>query len=178
LKIVLAILVGILFTACEKERPASTQPMQQQPAKPIQKPKKERIVLQDGNKTVTFTLDEKSVDVESDKEVVLLLFFTSWCPACKAEMEEFEKLHERYGDKIDIVALQLDDHPVKAPFFVSHDTKANQKIAKKVYSMLHIYGKMPVPVSLLLKKNRYVIHYVGAVPIEMVETDIKNTLGE
>lgn len=40
---------------------------------------------------------------------VLLNFWATWCGPCQLEMPELQELHERAGDKIQIVAVDLDE---------------------------------------------------------------------
>ena len=152
----------------------------QQPAQKAQKeiPAKKRYLLQDQNRTVEVTIDKDSIEINGTKKTVLVIFFTSWCPSCKAELQELRTIYPKYKEKLDIIGLQLDDKPVEAPFFISRNINANEAIAKAVYAKLHAPASMPIPLSLLLHNNEYVIHYVGAVPLEMIEIDIKKVLGE
>ncbi len=54
--------------------------------------------INDGN---TFTLSEKQ------GKVVLLNFWATWCGPCVGEMPAFQKLYEEYGDKIEILAVNM-----------------------------------------------------------------------
>lgn len=55
------------------------------------------------------TLDGKSVklsDLQGKK--VILNFWATWCPPCKAEMPEMQKYHEKIGDDAVILAVNID----------------------------------------------------------------------
>ena len=176
-KILVFFFILIFFTACEKkEQPTTTTKSSNQTTQ------KESLhttyELREQNRTIKIMFSNNTFKIEGTKKVALLLFFTSWCPGCKAEMEELQKLHNKYGQKIDIIALQLDQNKSSAPFFISHNININNKIADRVYPLLHLPASKPIPVMILLQDGRYVIHYVGATPIEMVEMDIKKALGE
>ena len=56
-------------------------------------------------------VDESWVDMESYKgEVVLISFWTTWCPACRDEMPELIKLQQKLGPKgFTVVAVSVDD---------------------------------------------------------------------
>ena len=43
--------------------------------------------------------------------VVLLNFWTTWCPACLSEMPELIALQKRYGERIAIIGVSLDNVP-------------------------------------------------------------------
>ena len=61
--------------------------------------------------TVLPTVDESWVDMESYKgKVVLISFWTTWCPACRDEMPELIKLQQKLGPKgFTVVAVSVDD---------------------------------------------------------------------
>jgi thiol-disulfide isomerase/thioredoxin len=56
-------------------------------------------------------VDESWVDMESYKgKVVLISFWTTWCPACRDEMPELIKLQQKLGSKgFTVVAVSVDD---------------------------------------------------------------------
>ena len=174
-KIALFLFILIFLTACEKTQKDEKmkRPSEKIEKQKMKKPRSEHFLLNDKNRTIELDFSDQNLSIKGTKDLTLLLFFTSWCPSCKAEIEEMEKLAKKHPD-IDIVGFQLDNEKkVKTNFFVSYDTKKNKAIAKKVYSIIHAPASMPIPVSLLLKKGEYVIHYIGAVPIEMLEIDIE-----
>lgn len=61
--------------------------------------------------TVLPTVDGGWVDMESYKgKVVLISFWTTWCPGCRDEMPELIKLQRKFESKgFTVVALSVDD---------------------------------------------------------------------
>ncbi len=178
LKTAAAILfLALVFSGCEKEHKNSAEKPVKKELNATKKPKIERFELRDGNKTIGIEFNESGFKLSGTKDVVLLTFFTSWCSSCKAELKELENIAAKYKN-IDIVGIQLDENSVRKNFFISNNINTNLKLAKRVYPMLHQPASMPVPLTLLIKNNRYVIHYTGAVPQEMIESDIKKSLGD
>jgi cytochrome c biogenesis protein CcmG/thiol:disulfide interchange protein DsbE len=57
------------------------------------------------------TVDEGWVDMESYRgKVVLISFWTTWCPGCRDEMPELIKLQQKFGSKgFTVVAVSVDD---------------------------------------------------------------------
>lgn len=63
-------------------------------------------------------VDENWVDMESFKgKVVLISFWTTWCPGCRDEMPDLIKLQQKFGSRgFTVVAISVDDQgeePVK-----------------------------------------------------------------
>ncbi|WP_442600271.1 peroxiredoxin family protein [Neobacillus sp. D3-1R] len=55
------------------------------------------------------TLDGKTVKLsELRGKKVILNFWATWCPPCKAEMPEMQKFHEEVGDEVIILAVNID----------------------------------------------------------------------
>ncbi len=40
---------------------------------------------------------------------VVLNFWASWCPPCKAEMPDFEEMYKLYGDRVEFLMVNLTD---------------------------------------------------------------------
>ncbi len=153
-------------------------------------PKEKIFILNsvnDGN--ISLKLTQNGIESKDLKDKVLMLnFFATWCPPCKAEIPHLVNLQNKYKDKLQIVAVLLEENKdinklksfineYKINYFVSISEK-NFALAKKVYAMVHAPRNMPIPLSVMFKDGKYIIHYLGAVPEEMIETDIKNALGD
>lgn len=107
-------------------------------------------------------------------KVILVNFFASWCPPCKAEIPDFIKIYEKYKDKFVIIGLSVDDDLQKAANFV-----VNQKITYPVYHAERaLETKMNVssiPVNIFYKPDGTLLNfYVGALNEDFVESVIKS----
>lgn len=78
----------------------------------IEDPEELPVGLEKGNRAPDFEL----IDIEGNPvklsdfrgKAVLLNFWATWCPPCRAEMPHMEKLYKKYKDeKFDIVAVNL-----------------------------------------------------------------------
>jgi len=179
-------LILFLVTACSKQEKSS----QKEEKKEIEVKKNIPFALKDINnneiKIKVDGLEFKSNDL--NKSITLLTFFTTWCPPCKAEIPHLVDIQKKYKNSLQVVGVLLEENIKKdrlkefineynINYFVSISNK-NFDFAKRVYALVQAPRNMPIPITVMLKDKKYFIHYLGAVPQEMIESDIKNALGE
>ncbi len=174
----------ILFTGCDSKKEDTEEVVKKEVVK------KEQIQF-----TLT-TADAKNIILEkTDKgmifkglegKVVLLNFWATWCPPCKAEIPHLNNLREKYKDKFEIVALEMGQRGGK----MSSSEKINSfindykitypvTITKENFLVSKVMGDIKsIPTMFLFNKDGKVVQkYVGVVPEEMMELDIKRALG-
>jgi len=121
-----------------------------------------------------------------DGKVVIFDFFTTWCPSCKSVAPHLGSLQKKYTSKLKVIGVLLEDGKNKAyveqfqnsfnahyPISVSKD---NRKLALSVYQSVNAPRSMPIPLLAIFKDGKYINHYIGNVPEEMIESDIKKAL--
>ncbi|MGP1580983.1 MAG: TlpA family protein disulfide reductase [Wolinella sp.] len=127
---------------------------------------------------------EKELFFEGEEgKAVLLLFFATWRAQCKAEIPHLVNLKNNYKNSLEIVGILTEDtrsaeemrrfvETFEINFKIAISDE-NQKLAKAL-------GGIPsIPFMILYNpKGEYVNHYIGIVPEEMLEFDIKRALRE
>ena len=53
-------------------------------------------------------------------EVIFISFWATWCPPCRAEMPNIQKLYDEYGDRITMVLASRED-PAKLKVFLEEN---------------------------------------------------------
>ena len=152
--------------------------------------KKYTFQLSDMNDTNhSITLDYKHIDISDVSEKIILLnFFATWCPPCKGEMPYLADLKKKYEGKLFIAGILVNDTPDKehlqtflkeseVNYFISNSSQ-NDALADLAAKRLKLGENFPIPLTILFKNGHYYSHYEGAVPVEMLEHDIKNAMSK
>lgn len=139
---------------------------------------------------VLTTLDDEKISIVKEKDgvkfsnqnnrVILLNFFATWCPPCKAEIPHLNSLQEKYRDDLLILSVALEDKDVETLLSFKEFYNINYTIthgmANFKFSEL-LGGVQTIPYMVLYDKDgKYLKHYNGIVPEEMLEADISRQL--
>ncbi len=66
------------------------------------------------------TLDGEVVKLSELKgEKVILNFWATWCPPCKEEMPEMQEFYDKYGDDINVIAVNFKEKNDKVAEFLN-----------------------------------------------------------
>jgi peroxiredoxin len=113
-------------------------------------------------------------------KVILLDFWATWCPPCKAEIPGFVELQEAYRDKgLQVVGVSVDDTPDKLKPFAS-EYKMNYPVLVGLErdDLQDAYGPMwGIPTTYLIARDgRICRKNSGIVGKAKYESDIKGLL--
>ena len=124
-------------------------------------------------------LGGKNVKLSDYKgKVVLLDFWATWCPPCRASIPGLEKIHKAYKDRgLVILAVSLDEggwDEVKS--FIA-DSGITYTVLKGTDDVSEQYQVRSIPMILILdKEGRITKRYLGFGNEEDLEKDIKAVL--
>ena len=132
------------------------------------------------NKIIKVEVKNKFLGVKTKElqgQVILINFWATWCPPCRAEIPHFVKIIDKYKGKFNIIGVLLEDKNRKDIQSFVDDFKINYPIAigeDNFYLSRAISPTRSLPFSVLYDRNgNYVTSYLGAVPQEMLENDIE-----
>lgn len=181
-----AILVTLLFTGCNSKTEDEKSNTKKESAKTTIQNKFE-LKKMDSTKLNLTKTDNNIKIAQLENKAILLNFFATWCPPCKAEIPHLNNLREKYKDNLEVVAINLgenngsitakekldafiNDFKIK---YVVTNSEENFKLSKAMG------GIKTIPTMFLIHPNGEISQkYVGIVPEEMLETDIKKALGK
>jgi len=118
--------------------------------------------------------------------IVLINFFSTWCPPCRGQIPYFEDLQKKYGKELFLTGILVNDDSnaselekfydtYHAHYFISNGGK-NNELTEKVVEALKLDENFTLPLTVLYKNGEYYTHYEGAVPVEMIDHDIRTAL--
>jgi thiol-disulfide isomerase/thioredoxin len=108
-------------------------------------------------------------------KVVILDFWATWCPPCKAEIPGFVELQKKYGDKgLVIVGVSLDEQgPAVVKPFMQH-FGVNYPIVMGDEKIVEAFGGVTaIPTTFIIDKAGNIVEkHVGFAPQEDFEKQI------
>ena len=112
-------------------------------------------------------------------KVVILDFWATWCPPCRAEVPDLVRLQAKYRDQgLAVVGLSLDAGGAKdvQPFVEEHDVNYTMLIGNE--EITKAYGNISmIPTKFVLDRDGKVVQrFVGQTPPEVIEQTIRPLL--
>lgn len=132
-----------------------------------------------GEKAIDFTLkdlDGKKVALSDYKgKNVYLNFFATWCPPCRAEMPDIEKVYQKYKDKDFVVlAVDLGEDRNTVKSFIEKNKFNFKVLLDSDQTVGEQYSTTAIPVSIFIdKKGNIVAKKVGAMTSGEMELNVK-----
>ncbi|MDD6056002.1 MAG: TlpA disulfide reductase family protein [Helicobacteraceae bacterium] len=131
----------------------------------------------------------KDLIVTNDKKnIKILVFFTTWCDPCKGILPHLESLQNQFGDEISFYGIAIDDLVGEVQNFksvmqvFSEENEVGIPLVldeNRVALFKALGGVEGVPLIAMYDKNgAYIIHYLGAIPEEMIEFDLSQNISK
>ena len=92
-------------------------------------------------------------------KVVLLNFWATWCPPCKAEMPDLDALYRTYGESQGLVVLGVnlqEDAETVAPFVRERDLSFPILLDAEGRVTSDLYHVRPLPTSFIIDRQGYI----------------------
>lgn len=118
----------------------------------------------------------------------ILVFFTTWCDPCKGILPHLDNLKKQFGEQIAFYGIPIDDlvgevenlKGVIQIFGEENITTMPMVLDENRSKLFRALGGIEgVPLLALYdKEGHYIIHYLGAIPEEMIEFDLSHSLSK
>ena len=109
-------------------------------------------------------------------------FFASWCPPCKEELPDFEKMYKEYNSKgIVFMMVDLTDGERETKEIGQEFIKSNKYTFPVYYDIKQdaakTYGISSIPDTLFIDKNGVIVgSYVGAINEKTIKSNIEKII--
>lgn len=125
-------------------------------------------------------IDGSLIDMKSySGKVVLINFFTTWCPPCRQEIPTLNQLQEKYDAKgFSVIGISLDESSSKIVVKFIKKMKVNYPVAMADDKTTRDFGGViGIPTSFLIdQKGNIAKRYDGYVTHDLLEKDIGSLL--
>ncbi len=114
---------------------------------------------------------------EHKGKIIILDFWATWCPPCKAEIPDFIALQNQYRSSgLVIIGAAIDD-PNKVANFAKK-AGINYIVGLATQDTASIYGGVRgIPTTFVIDREGYIVRqYVGFRPKETFEQDVKDLM--
>ncbi|WP_182354556.1 TlpA family protein disulfide reductase [Flaviflexus huanghaiensis] len=115
-------------------------------------------------------IDGHTVDLETLDRPVWLIFNATWCSACRAEVPHIQDAQEEHGDKVDIVAIYVNEGAEAVRSYVDQVGLTYTHMLDPTTEIAAAYRTMGVPAHYFINSDGTIssIH-VGAVSPSQIE---------
>jgi len=98
-------------------------------------------------------------------KVVILNFWATWCPPCRAEMPSMETLYQRFKNQgLEILAVDIGEIPSKVQQFISQNAYTFPVLLDKDNKISSQYGIRAIPTTYIIdREGRIISMIVGSI---------------
>ena len=131
----------------------------------------------------TFTardLDGRSISTSSFRgKVVLINFWATWCPPCRAEIPDLVALQEKYRDQLQVIGVSEDEAPVEVVKRFAADHHVNYPVVMTSPEIERMFpGIGALPTSFVINRDaRIVQKHVGMLTARVTEYETRQLAG-
>ena len=125
------------------------------------------------------TLDGQTLSLKDIKgQIVMVNFWATWCPPCRSEMPDMERLYqERKDDGVQILAVNLQEAPEPVSRFVEQYNLTFPIVMDTSGEMSQLFGVQSLPTSFFIDKEGKISGFhVGSLNKSAIERRIAQAL--
>lgn len=141
------------------------------------------VITNISNNTMEVNIESDQVQIKDlDKSIILINIFNMGSSQSRGMIPYLNDLQKEYKDRIFVLGLPQDNDISKErikEFMIKHDARYyisnsfdNTSLANNIAQYIKLGTNYPIPLTVIFKDGKYVTHYLGATPIEMIRSDI------
>jgi thiol-disulfide isomerase/thioredoxin len=149
-------------------------------------PQSEKITLQFyrdpspvGDVTMTDVEGRRISSADLKGKVVIVNFWATWCPPCRAEIPDLVKLQNKYRDQLQIIGISDDDDPPAVVKKWADERGMNYPIVMSTPELRKVFtGVTALPTSFIVnRESRVVMRHVGMLMAATTEAETRHLAG-
>lgn len=132
---------------------------------------------------LTETKVHLSKKTDDENKVLMLVFFTTWCEPCLAQIPHFNNLRTLFGDSVEMVGILVKDETDMQSMeqFMQNQSLSFPYVLNSDNALKTFFKNLGqpdvIPLTVLYdKEGNFFTYYLGAVLEEMAELDIQRLL--
>jgi len=125
-------------------------------------------------------VDGREISTASLKgKVVIVNFWATWCPPCRAEIPDLIKLQNKYKDQLQIIGISDDDDPPATVKKWASEHGMNYPIVMSTDELRKVFvGVSALPTSFILnRESKMMIRHVGMLQAATTEAETRHLAG-
>ncbi|MGM0471078.1 MAG: TlpA family protein disulfide reductase [Bacillota bacterium] len=124
------------------------------------------------------TLKQKQINLSDYKDrVILINFWATWCPPCRAEMPYIQQLNEEMSDKVKILAINVREKPTQVKEFIKKNNYNFTILMDQEAEVANKYLVRGVPKTIVINRNGIIKgEHVGSMNLEQMKSLINQAL--
>jgi thiol-disulfide isomerase/thioredoxin len=125
-------------------------------------------------------VDGRSISTASLKgKVVIVNFWATWCPPCRAEIPDLIALQNKYRDQLQIIGISDDDDPPATVKKWAVEHRMNYPIVMSTDGLRKVFsGVAALPTSFIInRESRLVMRHVGMLMAATTEAETRHLAG-
>jgi thiol-disulfide isomerase/thioredoxin len=112
-------------------------------------------------------------------KVLIVNFWATWCPPCRAEIPDLIALQEKYRDQVQIIGISEDEAPVETVKRFVAEHKMNYPVVMLTPDLEKMFpGISALPTSFIVnREGRIVQKHVGMLTAHVTEQEVRSLAG-
>jgi len=125
-------------------------------------------------------VDGRTISTASLKgKVVIVNFWATWCPPCRAEIPDLVALQDKYKDQLQIIGISDDDDPPAVVKKWAAEHQMNYPIVMSSPELRKVFvGVRALPTSFILnRESKMMMRHVGMLQAHVTEAETRHLAG-